>query len=125
MNVSKAERAAEPGYPDAREFRRSRHLLGVVVIGAGMAMNACAQRLPGEPPPPPPPPPPPSRVAGGISAVRQATVPADTERSKPPVSPPVRTMGKIKVEPKQDRPQRLLGVPTPQPRKPGAPPPAR
>ncbi len=110
MNVRKVERAAEPGYPDAKEFRKQRHLWGLAVIGAGMAMSGCDGAGGGPPPPPP-------QRLGGVAPppVRHTMVAGHADHGPVTVTPPVRTAGKIKVEPKEEKPPRLPGVPPPPP----------
>lgn len=129
MNVQRPSSAPDPGYPDAKEFRRQRHLLGLAVIGTGLAVGACT-------PPPtrtagvPAPAPPPTRLGGVAPLVRLqldtgAGAPANAvpepAKDEPRKESPPRLPGKIKVEPKppppkEEKPPRLPGAPPPPPR---------
>ena len=109
MKVRKSDVAADPSYPDAREFVKNRGVLGAAMLGAGMMLGGCEEprRTAGVP----------MRTGGVIAA------PSSKEVEKPatrhPKTPEKRTdgasgekprlPGKVKAEPRIDPPARLLG----------------
>lgn len=105
MKVSKADPAIVPNYPAAQEFLRKRNILGLAIVGAGMALTGCNE----------------SRDRGrttGIIACPKGEPPREASTTstgtigngggKLPEEPP-RLPGKVATDPKVDPPARLLG----------------
>ncbi len=125
MKVRKSDTAANPSYPDAKDFVKNRGVLGAAMLGAGMMLGGCEEprRTTGVP----------MRTGGVIAA------PSEKEAEKPTPQPPKtsgkcseetsgetpRLPGQVKAEPKVDPPARLLGepmvVPNPDSPKPDSP----
>ncbi len=84
MDVKKAEKRAEPGYPSRRQFAESAKFLGIAVIGLGtvLAAGCDSKKQPVVPVP-----------TGGGTAVEQA-----------------RLRGEVAVEPKPELPSRTGGI---------------
>lgn len=124
MKVRKSDIAADPSYPDAKEFVRNRGVLGAAMVGAGMMLGGCNEprRTSGVP-----------QRTGGVVAAPSAQemekpaprIPKTPEKSSGGGSGEVpRLPGKVKAEP--EPPARLLGdvmvVPRSDPQKPDSPP---
>ncbi len=127
MKVRKADSAADPCYPDAKEYLRSCGVLSAAMVGAGMALVGCDQprgRTGGVP----------LRTGGVIAAPtggageKPATCPPKTtgKSTQSTSSEKPRLPGKVAGDSKIDPPARLLGdvmvEPRPDPRKPETPP---
>ncbi|MEI6176406.1 MAG: hypothetical protein WCS43_05910 [Verrucomicrobiota bacterium] len=122
MKVRKSDDAADPSYPDAKEFVKNRGVLGAAMVGAGMMLGGCEEprRTTGVP----------MRTGGVIAAPsskevekpvpRQPKIPVKSTDGTSGETP--RLPGKVQAEPKVDPPPRLLGEvmvePRPDPQKP-------
>ena len=112
MNVKKAERTPEPGYPSRRQFAESARVLGMAAaIGLGTMGAACAAD--NQPPRPAGIPLPPSMQKEAPAKPAEVAKPAQTakpaEAAKPaPATPQAeavpRTAGKIRAEPSEVKP---------------------
>ncbi len=106
MNVRKEDSPADPAYPDAKEFLKNRAAFGAAILGAGMALGACADkgRTGGVP-----------IRTGGVVAVPDGAKesglgnPKDWKGARAKENDePTRLLGDIPAEPKSD-PPRLPG----------------
>jgi hypothetical protein len=133
MKVRKSDPAADPSYPDAKDFVKKSGVLGVAMFGAGMMLGGCEEprRTAGVPmrtggviaaPPAkeaekPAPQPPKTSVKTGKGASSEEPRLGGKMRVEPKVDPPPRVPGDVMVEPRRDPPKpdgppALGGVPS-------------
>lgn len=99
MDVRQAQAAADPGYPERKEFQQYRHLLGATVLGAGMVVSACTGKTGGV------------VRTSGVPPINPAdSRPATKPQAKQAIEAPGHLAGRIQVEPsKLEPPARLAG----------------